>query len=102
MLSIIYASVHSYSFILYLYSFLTYTNKHKLISKVCEFLICYNSRDEDGNTPVHTCARYGNLKAAKLFLDWQCMTQGEEKLELVRNFEGKIPAHLAAEFGHLR
>ena len=82
--------------------FLTYTNKHKLISKVCEFLICYNSRDEDGNTPVHTCARYGNLKAAKLFLDWQCMTQGEEKVELVRNFEGKIPAHLAAEFGHLR
>lgn len=83
-------------------SIFSYTNKHKLISNVCEFLICYNSRDDDGNTPLHTCARYGNLKAAELFLGWQYRTHREEKVELVRNFEGKIPAHLAAEFGHLR
>ena len=94
----------SYSFLLIypLLFFFFNLHKHKRISKVCEFLICYNSRDDDGNTPVHICAHYGNLKAAELFLDWQSMTQGEEKVELVHNFEGKIPVHLAAEFGHLR
>ena len=74
----------------------------KLISELCEFLICYHSRDDDGNTPLHTSARYGNLQAVEVFLEWQRKNQGEERAELVCNNEGKTSAHLAAEFDNPR
>lgn len=80
----------------------TTTNVHKCISKVCEFSVCYRSRDEHDNTPVHTSARYGNLTALQVFLDWQHRDQWEEKVELICNNEGRTPAHLALEFDHFR
>ena len=80
----------------------TTTNVHKRISKVCGFSVCYHSRDEHDNTPVHTSARYGNLTALQVFLDWQHRDQWEEKVELICNNEGRTPAHLALEFDHFR
>jgi len=74
---------------------------HKFVNKVCRFSVCYHSRDEYDNTPLHTSARCGNLQAVKIFLEWQCRDQEEERLELpVRNAEGKTPAHVAAECNH--
>ena len=87
------------SFILFFFTFFQQTlQTYKLISEHCEFLVCYRSRDDHGNTPLHTSARYDNLQAVEVFLEWQHRNQGKERAELVCNNEGKTSAHLAAEF----
>ena len=76
----------------------TTTNITKLISKACGFLVCYASRDEDGNTPLHTSACCGNVEAVKVFLEWQDSSLDRKEVKYLRNVDDKTPAHLAAEY----
>ncbi len=65
--------------------------KVKALLKNSPYLV--SSKDENGATPLHIAARYGQKAAAELLL--------ANKADVnARTFKGVMPLHLAAQQGH--
>lgn len=51
--------------------------------------------DDEGNTPLHIAAKYGNLEALRTLLEGNLQLYDSNKC-------GKTPIHMAAERGHIK
>ena len=57
--------------------------------------------DVDLNTPLHIAAKLGHLNIVEELLKDELLKQDHVKLD-ARNSMNKTPAHLAAEYGHVK
>ena len=69
------------------------TSSVEVISLLLEYGAKVNSRDLEGNTPLHVMCHTGNLEAIRILLSHQADLVAE-------NNEKALPVHSAAERGH--